>query len=58
MPSTTTHFDSFSSNEKMKNEYSPFGEQILSYELKGEKSTSYLLNRVNRNLYDHKKFVE
>jgi hypothetical protein len=58
MPSTTTHFDSFSSKLKNENEYSPFCEQILSYELKGEKSTSYLINRVNQNLYDHKKFVE
>jgi len=36
MPSTTTHFDSFSSKLKNENEYSPLGEQILSYELKGE----------------------
>ena len=48
----------FLSKLKSENEYSPVGEQILSYELKGEKSTSYLINRVNQNFCDDKKFVE
>ncbi|CAF5064537.1 unnamed protein product, partial [Rotaria socialis] len=44
---------------KNENEYLPFGEQILTYELKGEKkSLSYSINRVNQNFCDNKKFVE
>jgi histone acetyltransferase 1 len=55
---TTTNLDLFLSKLKTENEYSPFGEQILTYELKGEKSTSYFVNRVNPNFCDDQKFVE
>jgi histone acetyltransferase 1 len=55
---TTTNLDLFLSKLKNENEYSPFGEQILTYEFKGEKSTSYLIHRVNQNFCDDKKFVE
>ncbi|UJR20315.1 hypothetical protein I4U23_023446 [Adineta vaga] len=57
-PSTTTNLDQFLSKLKNENEYSTFGEEILSYELKGEKSTSYSINRVNQNFCDDQKFVE
>ncbi|CAM2723122.1 unnamed protein product [Rotaria socialis] len=57
--STTTNLDLFLSKLKNENEYLPFGEQILTYELKGEKkSLSYSINRVNQNFCDDKKFVE
>ncbi|CAF4443071.1 unnamed protein product [Rotaria socialis] len=51
---TTTNLDLFLSKLKNENEYAPFGEQILSCELNGEKSTSYLINRVNQNFCDDK----
>ncbi|CAM4973884.1 unnamed protein product [Rotaria socialis] len=51
---TTTHLDLFLSKLKNENEYAPFGEQILSYELNGEKSTAYLINRVNQKICDDK----
>ncbi|CAF3098383.1 unnamed protein product [Rotaria sp. Silwood2] len=56
--STTKNLDLFLSKLKNENEYLTFGEQILTYELKGEKSLSYLINRVNQNFSDDKKFVE
>ncbi|CAF5071605.1 unnamed protein product [Rotaria magnacalcarata] len=57
--STTTNLDLFLSKLKNENEYLPFGEQILTYELQGEKkSLSYSINRVNQNFCDDKKFVE
>ncbi|CAF2072182.1 unnamed protein product [Rotaria magnacalcarata] len=56
--STTTNLDLFLSKLKNENEYLPFGEQILTYELKGEKkSLSYSINRVNQNFCDDKKLL-
>jgi hypothetical protein len=55
---TTTNLDLFLSKLKNENEYSPFGEQILSYELEDEKSTFYSINRVNQHFCDDQKFVE
>lgn len=56
--STTTNLDTFLSKLKSENEYSPYGEQIHSYEIKGEKSVSYAVHRVNSNFCDDQKFVE
>lgn len=59
LPSTTiTNLDQFLSKLKTENEYQPFGEQVLTYELKNEKSKSYLIQRVNENFADNQKFVE
>ena len=55
---TTTNLDGFLSKFKSEHEYSPFGEQIHSYELKGERSLSYSINRVNANFCDDQKFIE
>lgn len=55
---TTTNLDTFLSKLKSENEYSPYGEQIHSYEIKGEKSISYVIHRVNSNFCDDQKFVE
>ncbi|CAF0846597.1 unnamed protein product [Rotaria sordida] len=55
---TTTNLDLFLSKLKNEHEYIPFGEQILTYQLKEEKSFSYLINRVNQNFCDDKKFLE
>lgn len=43
---------------KCEHEYSPFGEQIDSYELKGERGLSYSIHRVNANFCDDQKFIE
>jgi hypothetical protein len=41
IPSITTNFDLFPSKLKYDNEYLPFGEQLLNYQLNGEPSFSY-----------------
>jgi histone acetyltransferase 1 len=56
MPSTT-NLDLFLSKLNTENEYSPFGEQLFSYRLKGEVSSSFIY-RINENYFLNSKFVE
>lgn len=59
IPSNTmTNLDGFLSKLKCEHDYSPFGEQIHSYELKGERATSYSIHRVNANFCDNQQFLE
>lgn len=43
---------------KTESEYSPFGHQLYNYKLKSEKSTLYLINRVDQNFFHDQKFAE
>ncbi len=57
--STTTNLDSFVTKIKNENEYSPFGEEILKYQWKGEESSPYFIYRINQqNLCNNSKFFD
>jgi hypothetical protein len=59
LPSTkTTSLSLFLWKLEAEHEYTPFGEQILTYELKEENRTPYLIHRVNQHFCDDKKFLE
>lgn len=59
LPSTkTTSLSLFLWKLETEREYTPFGEQILTYELKEENRTLYLIHRVNQHFCDDKKCLE
>jgi histone acetyltransferase 1 len=57
--STTTNLDLFVTKIKSENDFLLFGEQILTYELKGEDSSPYFIYRINpKNLCNNAKFFD
>ena len=53
-----SNLDSFLLKLKHQSEWSTFGEQIFSYEVKTEKSSRYAIHRVNEHFGDDDKFVQ